>query len=186
LGGLLNKPKILYMDAGNNKGFNQSLGARVPQIIDNILRSTRTPLWMLDPTLLSPNVSKKVSVAIQFNNEMDITSVMNPANWEISRAKSTEAGYYNNLSPTTDREVSIPRRPFSITYDPATKQASVTFTVTQNASIDLTLDAHGVPIDNGATIDPAHLVFKFSGKDSSGRSMDTSGDQIDGAASKAF
>lgn len=162
LGSVLNTPKIVYMDAGKNKGFNQLLGAR-------------TPLWMLDPTLLAtPNASKKISVAIQFNNKMDIASVMNPANWEISRARSTEGGYYNSSMPTnTDREVSIPKRPFSVTYDPSTGQASVTFTVQQNAA-------------GNATIDPSHLVFKFSGKDADGRQMDTAGDQIDGYASKAF
>lgn len=157
---ILNKPKMVYMDAANNKNFNQLLGAR-------------TPLWMLDPTLLTAGASKKVSVAIQFNNEMDIASVMNPANWEISRAKSTEGGYYNNFMPNTSREVSIPKRPFSVTYDSATGQANVTFTVQQNAAAD-------------ATIDPSHLVFKFSGKDASGRAMDTAGDQIDGYATKAF
>lgn len=161
LGFVLNKPKMLYMDASKNKGFNQLLGAR-------------TPLWMLDPTLLEANASKKVSVAITFNNEMDINSVMNPANWEISRAKSTQGGYYNNMMPTnTDREVAIPKRPFSVTYDPTTRQASVTFNVQQNANGD-------------ATIDPSHLVFKFSGKDASGRQMDTAGDQIDGYAIKPF
>jgi tetratricopeptide (TPR) repeat protein len=158
---ILNKPKMVYIDAANNRGFNQLLGAR-------------TPLWMLDPTLLTaPDSSKKVSVAIQFNNEMDIASVMNPANWEISRANSTEGGYYNSSMPATSREVSIPKRPYSVTYNPETQQASVTFTVQQNA-------------DGDATIDPSHLVFKFSGKDASGRQMDTAGDQIDGYAFKAF
>ncbi len=171
---LLNKPKIVYMDSTNNRGFNQLLGAR-------------TPLWMLDPTLLTaPNSSKKVSVAIQFNNKMDIASIMNPANWEISRAKSTEGGFYNSSMPTTDREVSVPKRPYSVTYNPQTRQASVTFTVTQNSTIDLSMDANGNITDGGATIDPSHLVFKFSGKDAAGRQMDTSGDQIDGSALKAF
>ena len=158
---ILNKPKMIYMDAANNKGFNQLLGAR-------------TPLWMLDPTLLNtPDASKKVSVAIQFNNEMDIASIMNPANWEISRAKSTEGGYYNSSMPTPGTEVNIAKRPYSVTYNPETRQASVTFTVQQNATGD-------------ATIDPSHLVFSFTGKDAEGRQMDSSGDQIDGYATKAF
>ena len=157
---LLNKPKISYIDTVNNKSFNQLLGPR-------------TPLWMLDPTLLDAGASKKISVAIQFSNEMDIGSVMNPANWEISRAKSAEGGYYNSTMPTTSNEVTIQKRPFSVTYDPETRQASVTFTVQQNENGD-------------ATIDPSHLVFKFTGKDAAGRQMDTSGDQIDGYAGKAF
>ncbi len=173
LGGLLNKPKMVYIDSSSSRSFSALLGPR-------------TPLWMLDPTLLTANASKKVTVAIAFSNEMDVASIMNPANWEISRAKSTDGGYYNSFMPTTSNEVSIPKRPFSVTYDPTTKQASVTFTVTQSSTINLALDANNQPIDKGATIDPSHLVFKFSGKDSSGRLMDTTGDQIDGYASKAF
>jgi tetratricopeptide (TPR) repeat protein len=166
---ILNKPKILYMDAAANKNFNQVLGPG-------------TPLWMLDPTQLSaPNASSKISVAIQFNSSMDTASVMNPANWEISRAKSADAGYYNNTMPVdTSKEVTIPKRPFMVTYNPVTYQASVTFTVQQNSTIDI---ANG---DNGALIDPSHLVFKFSGKDASGRAMDTTGDQIDGSNYKPF
>ena len=160
LNSILNKPKMVYMDAANNKSFNQLLGPH-------------TPLWMLDPTLMDANASKKVTVAIQFNNKMDMASIVNPANWEISRAKSTEGGYYNNYMPTNSREVNIPKRPFSVTYNPTTGQANVTFALQQNANGD-------------ATIDPSHLVFKFSGKDVDGRPMDTSGDQIDGYATKPF
>jgi len=159
---ILNKPKMLYIDSANNKNFNQILGPG-------------TPLWMLDPTLMnSPDASQKVTVAIQFNNKMDMASVMNPANWEISRAKGSGGGYYNNSMPIiNDREAKIPTRPFSISYNPETGQASVTFTVQQNATGD-------------AVIDPKHLVFKFSGKDASGRQMDTNADQIDGYALNAF
>jgi len=98
---------------------------------------------------------------------------MNTSNWEISRAKSAEGGYYNNSMPTNSLEVSIPKRPFSVTYNPSTGQANITFTLQQNANGD-------------ATIDPSHLVFKFSGKDADGRVMDTTGDQIDGYATKPF
>jgi tetratricopeptide (TPR) repeat protein len=157
---ILNKPKMLYIDAANNRGFNQLLGPR-------------TPLWMLDPTLMDANASKKITVAIQFNNKMDMASIMNTTNWEISRAKSAEGGYYNSSMPTTSREASIPIRPFSVTYDPTSGQASVSFMVQQNDAGD-------------ATIDPSHLVFKFSGKDADGRQMDTAGDQIDGYAAKPF
>lgn len=160
LSSILNKPKMSYIDSANNKSFNQLLGAR-------------TPLWMLDPSLMEANASQKITVAIQFNNKMDIASVMNPSNWEISRAKSTEGGYYNNSMPTTSREATVLQRPYSVTYNPTTNQASVTFTVQQNENGD-------------ATIDPSHLVFKFSGKDVGGRQMDTSGDQISGYSGKAF
>lgn len=157
---ILNTPKMLYMDQSKSKSFNQLLGPS-------------TPLWMLDPSLMDANTSKKVTVAIAFNNKMDIASVINPANWEISRAKSANGGYYNSSMPAKSSEVSIPKRPFSVTYDQTTGLASVTFTLQQNANGD-------------ATIDPSHLVFKFSGKDADGRTMDTTGDQIDGYSIKPF
>ena len=155
---ILEKPQMVYMDQNNNKNFNQLLGPA-------------TPLWMLDPTLLTPSASTQISVAIQFNNEMDTTSVMNPANWEISKAQNTEGGYY--ISQTGGREATIPAVPAFISYNPETRQASVTFTVQQNST-------------GTATVDPSHLVFKFSGVDAAGRQMDTNADQIDGAALKPF
>lgn len=160
LSSILNKPKMLYIDQSKSKSFNQLLGPR-------------TPLWMLDPTLMDANASKKVTVAIQFNNEMDVASIMNPVNWEISRANSTQGGYYNSLVPTTSKEVSIPKRPAFVTYDSTTGQANITFILQQNENAD-------------ATIDPSHLVFKFTGKDTAGRQMDTAGDQIDGYSIKPF
>ena len=61
-----------------------------------------------------------------------------------------------------------------------TRQARVFFIVNQNSSIDL---AGGNP---GATIDPSHLVFRFSGIDAAGRKMDASGDQISGYSIRAY
>ena len=165
---LRDKPRIANIEEGNNISFNTGLRAG-------------TPLWMLDPMLLStPNASIRVAVAIQFTNEMDAASVMNPANWEISRANDTKGGFYNNTMPTTANEVAIPSRPFSVIYDPATRQAKVFFILNQNSSIDI---ANG---NSGATIDPSHLVFKFSGIDAAGRKMDTSGDQINGYSIRSY
>ena len=155
---ILEKPQMVYMDQDANKNFNQLLGPA-------------TPLWMLDPTLLTPNATTQMSVAIQFNNEMDTTSIMNPANWSISKAQDAEGGYY--ISQVGGREAAIPTAPSFVSYNPETRQASITFTVQQNSAGD-------------ATIDPSHLVFKFSGVDALGRQMDSSADQIDGAALKAF
>jgi len=161
---VLNKPKMLYMNQGNNRGFNQYYGVNH---YNGVPTQNRTDLLDMDIAFTPAGVSKQVSVAIQFNNEMDITSIINPSNWEISRANSVEAGYYNNFMPMPSTEVTIPKRPFSVTYDPSTREASVIFILTQNA-------------DGDATIDPEHLVFKFSGKDASGRQMDTAADQING------
>lgn len=156
---IIEKPQMLYMDQNNNRNFNQALGPA-------------TPLWMLDPTLLDAGDSSQVTVAIQFTNEMDMASVMNPLNWEISRANNTEGGFY--IAQTGGREVTIPAIPTSVSYNPETLQANVSFTIKQNATAN-------------ATIDPSHLVFKFTGVDAAGRQMDTAADQIDGAsAEKAF
>lgn len=154
----IEKPQMLYIDSQNNKNFNEILGPG-------------TPLWMLDTSLFTPSAGKQVSVAIQFNNEMDPSSVMNVANWSISRANNTEGGYY--LPNNTGREASIPLTPTLVSYDPATLQANVTFTLHQNAA-------------GNATIDPSHLVFKFSGTDAAGRQMDTAADEIDGSAENPF
>ena len=160
---LLDKPQMAYMDQNNNRNFNQLLGPA-------------TPLWMLDPSLLVANAKSKLSVAIQFNNEMDVASVMNPANWQISRAQNTEGGYY--ISQAGGREAAIPMAPAFVSYNPETRQALVSFTVQQNSATDI--------VNKGATIDPSHLVFKFSGLDAAGRQMDSGSDEIDGAALKAF
>ncbi len=165
---LRNKPRIAYIEETNNINFNSQLRAG-------------TPLWMLNPAELSTaNASLRVAISIQFTNDMDPMSVMNPANWDISRAQGTKGGFYNNTMPVGPNEVSIPKRPFSVVYDQATRQAKVFFILNQNSSIDL---ASGNP---GATIDPSHLVFKFSGLDAAGRKMDTTGDQISGYSIRPF
>lgn len=162
----LEKPQMLFMDQSNNRNFNQ-------------LSGPATPLWMLDPTLLEPSVKSEMSVAIQFSNEMDVASIMNTANWQISKAKNTEGGYYTSQ---IGREVAIPMSPTFVSYDPETRQAKVSFTVQQLSGITNLDISNG----KGATIDPSHLVFKFSGVDAAGRQMDSSSDEIDGAALKAF
>lgn len=165
---LMEKPEISYIEESDNISFNSRLGGG-------------TPLWMLDPSQLSTaGATVRVAVAIQFSNEMDAASVMNPANWDISRAHDSKGGYYNNMMPVGPDEVSIPNRPFSVTYDPATHQARVFFLLNQNSRIDI---LNG---NRGATIDPSHLLFKFSGIDKAGRKMSTSGDQISGYSMKSY
>ena len=160
---VLDKPRMLYMDQQKNKNFNQLLGPA-------------TPLWMLDPTLLTRNATSQMTVTIQFNNDMDMGSVMNSANWDISRAQNPEGGYY--ISQVGGREVTLPSKPTFVSYDPETRQASLSFTVQQNSADNI--------VSGGALIDPMHLVFKFTGVDASGRKMDTASDELNGAASKAF
>ncbi len=157
---VINKPKMVSMDTSRSGGFGELLGAG-------------TPLWALDPELLAPDSSKEIAITFTFSEHMDIASVSNPTNWSITRAKGGEAGYYNNTIPVDSKEVSIPRFPLSVVYNDVTQEATIKFRLNQNA-------------DGTATIDPSHLVFSFKGKDASGRLMDSSADEIDGYAQKAF
>lgn len=157
---LLNKPKMLFFNTEKNGSFVNLLGSG-------------KPLWMLDPSLIMPNATAAVSVTIQFNNEMDLSSIVNPQNWTITRAKSVEGGYYNNTLPVNSKEASILKNPLSITYNPLERTATVSFRVNQNA-------------EGNATIDPSHLVFTFKGKDAAGREMDQSANEIDGYSDKGF
>ena len=158
---ILDKPKIITMDTTKSGGFAELLGAG-------------TPVWMLDPTLLiTPNSSKEFNITFQFNNEMDINSVTKITNWSISRGNSTASGFYNNTMPVTSREAAVMPIPLAVTYNAVDRTATISFRISQNATGD-------------ATIDPSHLVFKFSGKDAAGRNISTSDDEIDGFTMKAF
>ena len=157
---ILNKPKMLYMDTEKNGYFVNLLGAG-------------KPLWMIDPSLITPDATALTSVTIQFNNEMDFSSVVNPQNWTISRANSVEGGYYNNTMAVPEKEVDILKNPLQVTYNALDRTATLSFRVTQNAAGD-------------ATIDPSHLQFTFKGKDAAGREMDQSGNEIDGHSVTGF
>lgn len=157
---ILDRPRMTSITVASDSNFNLSLGAQ-------------SQLWTFDASFLTPDTSKVISVNIQFDNNMDATSVTNLSNWNISRAKGGVAGYYNNTVPTGASEVNIPSTPLSVTYNAYTGEARVSFLVSQNS-------------DSSATLDPGHLVFKFTGVDSDGRSMDGDHDEIDGASDGAF
>jgi tetratricopeptide (TPR) repeat protein len=153
------KPKITGVDYGPVNPFYTQFGAYTPLSM----------LSILDPvkTLESPNTSKDFTMVFQFNGDMDTASVKNIANWKISKAAGGPAGYYNHgytINPQKQAELPLLK---NVSYDPTKQQATVTFTLKQNATAD-------------AVIDPSHLVFKFSGKDIQGKTMDSSGDEFDG------
>ena len=158
---LLNKPGITYMGDQRSGGFSDYLGPGVP-------------LWMLDPTLLTkPNSTKTFSITIGFNTNMDAASITNTQNWSISRADGNEGGYYNNTMPMTAKDVVLPSNPLSVSYNSITREATLMFNLNQNSSGD-------------AVIDQSHIVFKFSGTDALGRTMDTKANEIDGNSIAPF
>ncbi|MEI7815970.1 MAG: tetratricopeptide repeat protein [Desulfuromonadales bacterium] len=153
------KTKILNVDYGPNNPFYSQFGAYTPLSM----------LSMLDPakTLESPNATKDFTMIFQFNGDMDSTSVKNITNWKISKAAGGKAGYYNHgytLNPQTQADLPLMK---SVSYDSTKQQATITFSLKQNATAN-------------AVIDPSHLVFKFSGVDVRGKAMDTNGDEFDG------
>ena len=150
------QPKLVAGGGGLTDNFTAALGAN-------------TPLWSLDSSLVQPNTSKEFSLTFSFDSAMDPASVQDTSNWTITKATGGAAGYYNNLLPVLPTEAYIPQNPTSVSYDPSQQQATVTFLLSQNS-------------DANATIDPSHMVFKFSGTDSTGKTMDPTADQFDGAA----
>ena len=133
-----------------------------------------TPLYFLDYRLATPGAAQTFTMVFQFSRPMDASSVQNTANWTIGKAAGGTAGVYNNgMRKDADRQIAIPPLPKSVTYDPKTCRAMVSFTISQNAS------------GNGL-IDPSHWVFKFGGVDIDGKAMDANADEYDGFAGKTF
>lgn len=127
-----------------------------------------TPLSSLDPALTEPNSLKDFSIKIYFDKMMDRASVENLLNWSITRATgSTIGGMYNWGLPIPDTEAVLNPFPKQVIYNSDEFSATVIFTLRQNST------------GNG-TIDPSHLVFKFSGRDAYGNAMNPSSDEYIG------
>lgn len=124
-----------------------------------------TAVSALDSYLENANTSKQFTMVFQFSKEMDMVSVQNRTNWQISRSEKSEAGaFYNIGQPTPDTEVEISPIPNSVLYNKESMQATVTFTIDQNSTVD-------------ATIDPSRILFKFSGEDLFGNDMNIDSDE---------
>jgi len=159
------KPKMVAVGSGPSDNFFW-------QLLDD-LETEGNLLKDLDVTTLGvANVTKEFRMTFFFDSEMDQASTMDTNNWTITKASGGVAGYYNHmLYPATD--TSIPQNPTSVTYDSETKSATVTFLLSQNAAAD-------------ATIDPSRLIFKFSGKDIRGKTMDPTADEFAGSVEAPF
>ncbi len=128
--------------------------------------SAGTPVSFLG--LYNADESKTVSMVFQFNKAMDRSSVEDITNWTIARSTNTGLGDgYNFGLPVPDTEVSLPHNPVAVYYDASSYSATVYFTLTQNATVD-------------ATIDPSHVKFSFTGKDAYGIAISSKADQFAG------
>ena len=140
------------------------------------LSSGPVNLLSLDPIdstdFTTAGASKNVTVTFAFDSSMDPASVMNVTNWTITKAAGGTAGIYDN-GTYSPKNVPIPLIPMRVTYDPASQEATLTFAISQNSTVD-------------GKIDPSHLVFRFKGTDANGATMDSTADQYDGFKSGAF
>jgi hypothetical protein len=104
---------------------------------------------------------------------MDAKSVMDVTNWRISKAGNALQGgvYDNGLYRPTD--TAVPALPTRVSYDPSTQEATVVFSLRQNA-------------DSSGTIDPSRVVFSFLGKDITGKKLDSNANEYDGYVGKVF
>ena len=128
----------------------------------------RTLVSAIDSYLENANTSKQFTMIFQFSKEMDMGSVQNRTNWNISRSDKSGGGeLYNFGARVPDTEVKISSIPERVVYDPDLLQATVTFSITQNSAAD-------------GTIDPSHILFRFSGVDTFGNAMDEDGDEFSG------
>lgn len=147
------RPAIIA--AYSTDGFSASMGPK-------------TEVSDLSAQLGEANKSKLFSMTIRFSKDMDPLSVINSQNWTISRATlRNNGGVYNYGLPVTSKEATIASKPAYVTYDEDKGVATVYFRISQNEDAD-------------ATIDPKHIVFKFSGIDAYGKAMDTSADEYSG------
>ena len=147
-------------------------GAYSPEGFKNTL-GPGTSLGSLDASLATPDSTKLFSMNIMFSKSMDPASIQNPLDWSITRASIMDGGglYNNGLTPPGTEAVIMPT-PVGVTYNADTNTATVQFKVSQNATGD-------------GTLDPANLVFKFSGIDSYKHAMDKTADSYSGFANVA-
>ena len=131
------------------------------------------PVASIDSYLENAGAQKSLTMKFLFTKEMDPASVENRFNWSISRATSTNiAETYNFGDAIPDTEVSLNTYPDYVYYDSDTLTATLGFTIRQNDTAD-------------GTIDPSHIVFKFTGEDTYGVSMDTDADEFSGFSGTA-
>lgn len=123
-----------------------------------------TEVWSLDSVLETPGATKCFTVNFIFSKYMDAASVGTMSNWSIKRSTEYRTGGLYNWGKVTGTDVNVSSSPVSVTYDPETLTAMLTFSITQNATGD-------------GTVDISHLVFKFNGVDEYGVAMDPDADE---------
>ena len=136
----------------------------------NYSMPAKSRISALDSYLENAGTSKTFTMVFQFGKGLDAESVQNRFNWQISRSTKGAPGQrYNNGLSVSSTEITVSPFPERVTYDSSSYQATVYFSISQNSVL-----ADG-------TLDPSHLVFKFSGTDEFGNKMDSDADEFMGA-----
>ncbi|MBI5606387.1 MAG: tetratricopeptide repeat protein [Deltaproteobacteria bacterium] len=146
-------PKIILAYSPNSFAFYSGPGTHVSA---------------LDSTLSAGNATKEYKMSFTFSKDMDIDSVESLSNWQMEKQRGEyylENYNYGNSIPST--EVSFPTGPSKVIYDPTVRTALLYFSISQNSTGD-------------GTIDPAHMLFRFTGKDAYGKNMDPNADEYSG------
>jgi len=86
-----------------------------------------TAVSSLDPSLAGAGASRIFTVRLQFDKEMDRTSVETVTNWQIGRASGTGPARYNYGLAVPSTEVQLPGLPDYVSYDPVNFTATVFF-----------------------------------------------------------
>jgi Tfp pilus assembly protein PilF len=128
----------------------------------------KTEVSLVDSSLSSPGAGKNFTLSFSFSKDMDITSVETLTNWQIGR-QTGDYLYenYNFGGSIPASEVTLPKWPIRAVYNPESRTALVTFRLSQNE-------------DGDGTIDPSHILFKFTGQDIYGKAMDPGADAYSG------
>jgi hypothetical protein len=128
----------------------------------------RSPVAAMDTYLQNAGAEKTFTMTFQFDKEMDRESVENVLNWQIGRSTASGLGEaYNFGLPLPPTEIAPLPQPDFVAYDADTFRAVLYFRIRQNADAD-------------GTLDPAHVEFKFGGKDVFGLTVDDAFDQFMG------
>lgn len=146
-------PKIILAYSPNSFSFYSGPGTHVSA---------------LDSTLSAGNATKEYKMSFTFSKDMDIDSMESVSNWQMEKQRGNyylENYNYGKSIPST--EVSFPTGPSKVIYDPTFRTALLYFSISQNSTGD-------------GTIDPSHILFKFTGKDAYGKNMDPNADEYSG------
>lgn len=148
-----NEPKLILAYSPDNFPYASGPGTDVSDLVSSLSEA---------------NATKEFKMSFTFSEDMEINSIENLSNWQIEKQIGEyylDKYNFGNAIPAT--EVTLPTRPNKVIYDPLDRTAQVYFSIWQNSTGD-------------GTIDPSHILFRFTGKDAYGKNMNPKADEFSG------